>query len=193
MAHKQSENEVYRLVMDGELEIDVEGRIWRVKKRTHDRWTGGTKVTPCERVRAEIGRPGNNYLQVRAMVDGKRHYAAAARLVWRHFKGPIPQGLTVNHEDGWKPNNRPGNLELATYSAQRHHAIRVLGALHHDVRGSKHPKTTLTEANVAEMRRLRSAGQMVKAIAQQFGVSQNAASQICRNVTWKHVPSCSPG
>lgn len=188
MAHKQSELEVYKLVLSGELEIDSEGRIWRVKKRTYDRWTGGTKVTPCERVRAEIGQPGNNYLQVRAMIDGKRHYAAAARLVWRHFQGPIPQGLTVNHEDGWKPNNEPANLELATYSQQRLHAIQVLGAQHHDVRGSRHPKTKLTEADVSEMRRLRASGEMVKTIASRFGVTQNTASQICLRTTWKHVP-----
>lgn len=192
MAHKQSERAVYKLVQSGELEIDPEGRIWRVKKRTGDRWTGGSKVTPCLRVRAEQRTP-QGYLQVRALIDGKRHYAAAARLVWHHFKGEIPQGLTANHKDGVKDRNHPSNLELATYSEQRHHAIQVLGAQHHDVRGSMHPKTTLTEADIAEMRRLRSAGSKVKAIAQRFGVSQNAASQICRNATWKHVPACSPG
>lgn len=188
--HKQSELAVYRLVELGELEIDAQGRIWRVKKRTFDRWTGGTRVTPCERVRAEIGRPGNNYLQVRAMIDGKRHYAAAARLVYLHFKGKIPQGLTINHEDGLKPNNSPKNLELATYSEQRHHAIKVLGARHHDVRGSRHPKTDLTEAKVLGMRAERAAGARVKDIAARYGVSPNAASQICLGTTWKH---CLPG
>lgn len=188
--HKQAEALVYQLVKTGELEIDSQGRIWRVKKRTADRWTGGTKVTPCKRVRAEIQAEDNGYLQVRAMIDGKRHYAAAARLVWMHFKGPIPQGLTVNHRDGVKPNNRPKNLELATYSEQRHHAIKVLGARHHDVKGSKHPKTTLTEADVISMRAARTAGEMVKSIAQRYGITQNAASQICRGTTWKH---CLPG
>lgn len=188
--HKQSEIAVYKLVVSGELEIDQEGRIWRVKKRTHDRWTGGTKVTPCTRVRAEIGKPGNNYMQVRAMIDGKRHYAAAARLVYLHFKGKIPQGVTVNHEDGLKPNNRPKNLDLATYSEQRHHAIKVLGAKHHDVRGSRHPKTHLTEAMVIAMRAARAAGTMVKAIAEQNNITPKAASAICRGVTWKH---CLPG
>ena len=68
MAHKQSENLVYKLVLSAELEIDAEGRIWRVAKRTFDRWTGGTKVTPCTRVRAEQKTP-DGYLQVRAMID----------------------------------------------------------------------------------------------------------------------------
>lgn len=187
--HKQAEIFVYKLIEAGELEIDSEGRIWRVKKRTADRWTGGTKVTACARVRAEMGTP-QGYLQVRAMIDRKRHYSAAARLVWMHFNGPIPQGMTVNHKDGMKQNNRPLNLELATYSEQRHHAIRELGAKHADVRGSKHPKTNLTESDVIAMRAARKAGAMVKALAEQYGVTQKAASHICRGVTWKH---CLPG
>lgn len=187
--HKQNELVVYRLVESGELTIDAQGRIWRVAKRTADRWTGLTRVTPCERVRAEfLTREG--YLQVRAMIDGKRHYAAAARLVWLHFKGPIPQGLTVNHKRGNRTDNRPAKLELATYGEQRLHAVKVLGARAWDRRGSRHPKTNLTEANVIAMRQARAAGAMVKSLAAQYGISPNAASQICRGVTWKH---CSPG
>ncbi len=61
------------------------------------------------------------------MLDGKRHHALAHRLVYRHFKGPIPAGLTVNHLNGMRGDNRPENLELATASEQKLHAIRVLG------------------------------------------------------------------
>lgn len=187
--HKQSEREVYKLVRSGELTIDALGRIWRVAKRSGDRWTGGTRTTPCDPVRAEQATP-EGYLQVRALIDGKRHYAAAARLVWLHFNGPVPQGLTVNHKNGKKPDNRPANLELATYSEQRLHAVKVLGAKAWDRRGSKHPKTDLTEAQVIAMRQARAAGAMVKSLAAQYGISPNAASQICRGSTWKH---CLPG
>lgn len=184
--HKQSELKVYRLVKAGELEIDSTGRIWRVKKRTSDRWSGGTKVTPCRRVRAEIQSEKDGYLQVRAMIDGKRHYAAASRLVWLHVKRRIPQGLTVNHRNGKKPDNRPRNLELATYSEQRYHAIRFLGARHHDVRGSLHPKTKLVEKQVVAMRKQRKRGARIKDLAARYKISQNAASQICLRTTWKH-------
>lgn len=187
--HKQAENLVYRLIEQGELEIDSEGRIWRVKKRTADRWNGGTKVTPCNRVRAEIEND-QGYLQVRAMIDKQRHYAASARLVWLHFNGPIPQGLTINHKDGRKSNNRPKNLELATYSEQRLHATRVLGAGHADVRGSKHPKTSLTETQVIAMRKRRAAGERIKDLAAEYGSTEKAVSHICRGITWKH---CLPG
>lgn len=123
------------------------------------------------------------------MIDGVRYHAAAARLVWLHFKGPIPQGLTINHKDGWKPNNRPRNLELATYSRQRLHAIQELGAKHHDVRGSKHPKTALTEEMVVEIRQFRKSGLRLAEIAKRYEVTPNVVWQICSNRTWKHVPN----
>jgi hypothetical protein len=192
MNHKQSERIVYRLVQSGELEIDSDGRIWRVMKRTFDRWSSAIRVTPCRRARAEQTLPEGG-LQVRAMIDGKRHYASASRMVWHHFNGPIPLGLNVRHEDGVKSRNLPANLSLATYSELRLHVSRVLGGRHHDVRGSKHPKTRLSEKQVATMRRLRASGVMVKTIAAKFGATPNAVSQICRGVTWKHVPNCAHG
>lgn len=192
MYHKQSERQLYQLVLNGELEIDPEGVIWRVKKRTFDRWSGGTRVTPCKRVRAELMTTGG-YLQVRAMIDGKRHNAAAARLVWHHFKGPIPQGLTVNHRDGIKHRNHPLNLELATYSEQRLHAVQVLGAGHHDVKGANNPKAQVAEVDVRSMRRLRAQGWRVKDIADRFGITQKSASHICTGKTWPHVQTSLPG
>ena len=166
--HPQHELKVYEAIATGEMEIDPDGRIWRLRKRTADRWTGGTRTTTCDKVRAESTSGG--YLQVRLMRDGHRVAAAAHRLVWLHVHGPIPDGLTVNHKNGIKSDNRPENLELATYSEQRIHAIRVLGAKHHDVRGSLHPKTTLVEAQVVEMRYF--GGLTELEIAEALGISE---------------------
>lgn len=187
IVHPQNELLAYEAVKSGELEIDQQGRIWRLKKRTYDRWTGGVKVTPCKRVRAEIANPAG-YLQLRVMRDSKRACAAAHRVIWLHIHGPIPQGMTVNHRDGVKNNNHPDNLELATYSEQRVHAITVLGARHHDVKGAKHPKTKLSNADVLEIRRRRAAGEMVKAIAASFAMKPKAISAICNRTNWKHIP-----
>lgn len=186
MEHPQNEIAAYEAVKSGELMIDSEGKIWRVKKRTFDRWTGGVKTTPCKRVRAELAN-GSGYLQVRVMRDSKRVYAAAHRLVWLHFNGPIPQGMTVNHKRGNKAGNRPSELELASYSDQRNHAIQVLGAKHHDVRGANHPKTNLTDLDVLEMRRLRAGGEMVKKIAAAYLMNPKAVSAILTGRTWKHL------
>jgi len=59
-------------------------------------------------------------------VHGRRVHALAHRLVWVAANGPIAPGLTINHKDGDKANNRLNNLEVATYSDQVRHALRVL-------------------------------------------------------------------
>jgi hypothetical protein len=46
----------------------------------------------------------------------------AAGAVWRVLRGPLPEGLTINHINGVKDDNRPDNLELATHFEQREHA-----------------------------------------------------------------------
>lgn len=122
---KSRENEAYAAIEMGELEIDSEGRIWRVAARRYDRWAGTTRSIPCARRRAE--NPTGEYLQVRVMIDGRRIHALAQRMVWRHFFGPVPDGKTINHKNGDKLDNRPENLEPATDSEQQLHAIHVLG------------------------------------------------------------------
>lgn len=184
--HQQAELIVIQAVKTGELSIDRQGRIWRHKKRHGDRWRGGTKTSTCELVRAE-NRTKDGYLQIRSSLNGKRVCAAAHRLVFLYLKGPIPQGMTVNHEDGVKDNNEPTNLNLATYSEQRHHAIKKLGAGHWDCRGDNHPKRQATTKSVIEMRRRRASGEQVKSIAAAYGMKTKAVSAICSGRTWKHV------
>jgi hypothetical protein len=121
---KNAEDFAYQAVQMGELEIDREGRIWRVANRRFWRWIGRTTTQPCARKRAERG---TTYLTVRVMIDYKRVTALSHRLVWRHFRGSIPAGMTINHKNGQKQDNRPSNLELATHSEQMQHARRVLG------------------------------------------------------------------
>lgn len=119
----QAERKVIELVKSGELAIDFAGRVWRLGARRGLKG-GGSHVVPCDPRRAEHAVP-LGYLQVRAVVDGERYYAGAHRLVWQHFNGAIPDGLTVNHKDGVKSHNDPRNLELATYSEQTLHALAL--------------------------------------------------------------------
>jgi hypothetical protein len=122
---KNIEDRAYQAVLDGELECDAEGRIWRLAARRWNRWLGKTIAYPCERRRAES--LSTVYLQVHVMWERKSSHALAHRLIWRHFNGSIPSFLTINHKNGIKTDNHPDNLELATYSEQALHSINILG------------------------------------------------------------------
>lgn len=53
--------------------------------------------------------------------------------------------------------------------------------------GSRNSNATLSEADVAEMRRLRASGLMLKEIAAATGTTVSTVSKICRGETWRHV------
>ena len=172
------ENEVYEAVLRGELTIDPEGRVWRIAARRGLRYTGGSHLIPCEPRRAE--KEADDYLQVRVMFEGHRAHALAHRLVWRHFNGPIPEGLTVNHKNGHHAENGPGNLELATYQEQAVHARQVLRRGRLDQFGPRNAMVKLTTEQVQEICSRRASGERLTAIAADYGVAMQTVSKIAR-------------
>jgi len=75
--------------------------------------------------RAEaVGRGG--YLQVLVRENYRAFAVKAHRLVWIVLRGPIPDGLQINHRDGDKRHNHPDNLELMTSKQNCLHATHVL-------------------------------------------------------------------
>lgn len=183
---------VYEAVGNGVFEIDAEGRIWRLLRPQTSRWGHETKLVPCERRRAES--PSGPYLHVVISVDGQRVSAFAHRLVWRHFKGLIPKGLTINHDDGRQRNNRPGNLELATHREQTLHAINVLGWKSYknmlgknSQPGERNAMAKLSEKAAREIR----ATPMVRgsgvALANKFGVATSVISRVRSGQLWGSV------
>lgn len=183
VALKYGENLVYQAVLDGELEIDELGQIWRVKRRRWNRWTKTVETLPCERKRAE-NATGGDYLQIRAMFDSQRIYALAHRLVYRHFFGPIPEGKAINHKNGSKADNRPSNLEPSTYSENTIHSMQVLKHGRLSQKGSANVMAKLTPEKAATIRSRRAAGESLKAIAADFGVSDKTVSKIALGQRW---------
>jgi HNH endonuclease len=93
-------------------------------------------------------------------VDGVTHKRAVHQLVAEHFNGPCPDGLEVNHLNGWKSKNWASNLEYATPKQNIDHAWRT------GLCGDKAP----TPGQHAEIRRLR--GLLTqKEMAKRYGLS----------------------
>lgn len=158
-----NEDVLYEMVVLGEWEIDDVGRIWKMKNGSH--------------ARAERRTP-QGYLQVRKMVNGIRLHAGAHRLVWRHFNGPIPAGMTINHLNGIKDDNRPENLELATYSENLKHAFRTGLKTQW---GQSNPAAKLSNKDTEEIRALYAAGGITQAqLGNRFGVTFQTISDIVR-------------
>ena len=158
----QPERTVIMAVCTGKLTIDAHGCVWRAAR-------DGT------RHRAE-NKTGRGYLQVRVMIGGKRYHALAHRLVWQRFMGNIPRGMTINHKNGLKDDNRPGNLELVTPSENTKHAHRT-GL--RDQHGSKNPAAKLTDNEVAQIRNAYAAsGITMAALGDRFGISFQTISKI---------------
>lgn len=122
-------------VQAGRLRVDDRGRVWHGDRRAECKHTKG-------------------YLILSLWHDGRNVTMLAHRLVYRVATGLIPEGLTINHKNGNKTDNRPMNLELATPQQQALHKIYVLGKsrtlFQH---GEKHRMSKLSNNDVEEIRR----------------------------------------
>jgi hypothetical protein len=167
----QPEDVLLDLIRIGVFQIDESGRVWR-----HMIGRRGT-YHPCKSRRAESGKEGK-YLQVRIMIDGHRYNVLAHRLVWRYQGKPIPEGEEVNHDNGIKSDNKPGNLECMTRSENVKHAHRT-GLI--DQRGQRNPAAKLSDDQVSEIRRLYAAGGItMQELADRFGVRFQHISRLIR-------------
>lgn len=161
------EDILYALVINGEWVIDANGRIWKGERRVE-------RQTP------------QGYLQVRKMSNGVRLHTGAHRLVYRHFHGEIPVGMAINHKNGIKIDNRPENLEIATYSQNMKHSF-LIGLRNQN--GERNPAAKLTNKEVLEIRTKYANGGITQAaLAQCYGVAFQTISDIVRGDSRKEQP-----
>lgn len=171
---------VHQVTM-GILSIDRYGKVWRHSVGRNN----GTRATIKVRLADCGGR--REYLRVHGCFNGTRLTVSSHRLVWKWLFGDIPEGLEINHRNGIKHDNRPGNLELVTSSENNVHAFRVLGTRNSE--GEHHSQHKLTNDEVIAIRKSRSDGVLLRVLAEQHKVSEATISLVARGLHWSHLSS----
>jgi DNA-binding transcriptional regulator YiaG len=106
------------------------------------------------------------------------------RLILETFAGPCPDRMEAAHLNGNRQDNRPENLKWATKAENESHKL-----LHNTlVRGSRSNLAKLKEADVIEIRRLRSTeGMSLQKIAERFSIHDEQVRRIVKRENWKQV------
>ena len=101
--------------------------------------------------------------------------------------GTIPEGMFVCHRCDNPPCVNPGHLFLGTAEDNSHDA-RDKGRLMVPVLvGESAPPAVLTEGMVRQIISRRAAGERLRVLATEFGVSEATISSIARGQTWRHI------
>lgn len=122
------------------------------------------------------------YLTVLLQRCGRREYRTVHALVCDAFIGPMPEGLTRNHKDGNKKNNRADNLEYVTGKENSRHAAQ-LGLIFD---GARCHSAKLTESQIPGIRQRLANGESMLSIANDLGVSNAAIWKIHTRISWKN-------
>lgn len=141
----------------------------------------------CNRERFLVGiNQGCGYLAVGLSKGGVKKMFLIHRLVAAAFFGDHP-GLSVNHKNGNKHNNRIDNLEYMTLAENNRHARK--NGLAGNAIGERVGTAKLTGVKAAEIKRKLKAtgGANIGSIAKEYGVTYGTIHAIFKNRTWRHV------
>lgn len=106
------------------------------------------------------------------------------QLSYTVFVGPIPEGMGVCHTCDVRRCNNPEHFFLGSQADNvADMRAKGRGAKPPVVRGISHPKATLTDAQVAQIRARAAAGEKQRDIARAFGCSQSTVWRIAHEIT----------
>jgi DNA-binding transcriptional regulator YiaG len=129
----------------------------------------------------------DGYKCVALGLNGKTKWLRIPALVLEAFVGPRPDGmLALHYPDHNRANNKLGNLRWGTHKENSADMI----AQGRSMTGAKHHRcmAKLTESHVNEIRALLATKTLSqRAIAERFGVKQQAISKINRGDRWWHL------
>lgn len=175
MAESNIADEVWKVIPDHtNYEASDRGRIRRA--------AGGKGTRAGRAPKLKFDRVGYAYFTPSTGgVAGKHlrvHIAVAAA-----FHGPRPPGMSIDHVNGVRTDNRPDNLQYVTHAENMKRAAG-LGLM---ARGERHRHARLTEASVLSIRERHAGGETQSSIARSYGVHVVTVSDVILGKTWKHI------
>ena len=133
-----------------------------------------------------IGRISNTGYGNISKGRGYEGVVSAHRLSFTIHKGNIPAGLIVMHSCDNRRCVNPLHLFLGTHKTNAEDCISK-GRFKAPSKGSKHPRSILTEEQAKKAKDLSGQYGAQKALAKEYGVHQTTISAIMRNKNWKHI------
>lgn len=169
--------------------VSEDARIFRpeIITKTQRSRLGKTQTFESIRPKTEI-KPWINkqgYRVVSAKLGDKRPKMFVHRLVALAFVSGFEPGLSVNHINGNKLDNRPENLEWVTLADNTRHQWRT-GLV--DLRGENAPRHKLTQRQVIHIRRALRAGIPANSLSIIAGVDPSTIHLIEKGKRWASIP-----
>lgn len=150
-------------------------------------WAKVDKTGACWLWMSAVGDDGYGLFQVGSTVLNEHRTLRAHRLAWEIANGrPLPARMQALHSCPGGDNRlcvNPAHLRAGTHRENMRDMARRGRAAH----GEAHPRATLTEEKVREIRRRHAAGELQQSIADDLRIRQCTVSAIARRLSWKHV------
>lgn len=162
-------------------------------------WEGYYEISDMGRVRSRrrkgskggVLRPGasaGGRLSVVLNMNGEKMTRLVHQLVLEAFVGPRPPGMEGCHGPGGAFDNRLVNLRWDSPSANQMDRVRD-GTSN---RGERQWQSKLTEADVLECRRRYAAGERLRVLVSEYGVTVGGMSNAVSGKTWYWLPGAVP-
>ncbi len=164
---------------EGFYEVSDHGEVRSVDRMVyHPR--GGSKLWSGKVLSPGIRKHGRRYVAL--CKGGVVRHDSIARLMLLAFVGPA-EGRMALHRDDDRSNDTLANLYWGTNVENMSDKVKNGNSL----KGSKHHKAQVSEAQVIEMRKRMDGGEDYRVVAADYGLSLTATQSIKHRRTWKHL------
>lgn len=163
---------------NGFYEVSNLGRV-RSKQRIYMRGNGRQFTASARDVPTHWH---DGYQRVRLNVPGFPKWHTVQKLVMETFEGPRPPGMLIRHLDGDSTHNAFSNLRYGT------NAENQADRLAHGTANIHVASRVLNDSQIVEMRKRRAAGEGLKALSGDYGVTKSYVTQICTGKIAEHLP-----